>query len=637
MLSANVLFILLAPIWLRLTLAFYLPGMAPTTYQEGDEIQLFVNHLTPGIHEQHNKENHMFSYDYYFHKFHFCQPDEIEKQPQSLGSVVFGDRIYNSPFEIKMLKDTSCNKLCSSKIPKNDAKFINQLISEDFRQNWIVDGLPAGREVIDKSTNTQSLSSNFELGFFDNTNEANKYFKVPLFINHFDIVVEVHDIDASHYRVVGVRVNPLSLERNVEDSCDLTGKPKILSEKKDNYVHYTYSVKFEHWDTPWATRWDKYSHTTNSQIQWVYLVGMSVGVVFLASLMVQILFKTLKKDFSRYEALNLDSDEFDQDSGWKLLHGDVFRAPKNLLFLSSLTGAGIQILVMSGTVILLACFGLLSPQNRGALPTVAIILYALFAFIGAFTSMTVFKFFGGVQWKSNMILTSSLIPGTVFLVIIFLNVFLLCVHSSDALPFSSLCMLVGIWMLLSLPSSVLGSVLARRLPFTDKTVLFSSAPTKTNLLERQIPNQPTYLKTVPSAFVAGIFPFGCISVQLYFIYNTLWFNQTFYMFGFLLVAFLLLLLTTSIISIIFTYYTLCMENWKWGWKSFFIGGLGVSFYIFLHCIFFTKFQLEGFVTIVLYCSYSALLSLLIGLCTGSVGFLSSLIFVKRIYSSVRID
>ncbi|KAL6941365.1 hypothetical protein ACO0RG_002495 [Hanseniaspora osmophila] len=527
MLSANVLSFFLVPIWLRLTLAFYLPGMAPTTYQEGDEVQLFVNHLTPGLREQNNKENHIFSYDYYFHKFHFCEPDKITKQPQSLGSVVFGDRIYNSPFKINMLKDTTCNKLCSSKIPKNDAKFINQLVSEDFRQNWIVDGLPAGREVLDKSTNTHALSSNFELGFFDSTNEANKYFKVPLFINHFDIVVEVYDIDASHYRVVGVRVNPLSLERNVKDSCDLTGKPKILNEKKDNYVDYTYSVKFEHWDTPWATRWDKYSHTSNSQIQWFSLVGMSVAVLFLVTLMEQILFRTLKKDFSRYEALNLDSDEFDQDSGWKLLHGDVFRAPKKLLLLSSLTGAGIQILVMSGTVILLACFGLLSPQNRGALPTFAIVLYALFAFIGAFTSMTVYRFFGGIQWKTNLILTSSLIPGSVFLTIIFLNVFLLCVHSSDALPFSSLCMLVGIWMLLSLPSSVLGSLLARKLSFKDNAFIFSSAPTKTNQIERQIPIQPTYLKTIPSALVAGIFPFGYrnaspgSSFELKFKHNTL--------------------------------------------------------------------------------------------------------------------
>lgn len=32
-----------------------------------------------------------------------------------------------------------------------------------------------------------------------------------------------------------------------------------------------------------------------------------------------------------------------EETGWKLVHGDVFRAPQHPLFLSSLVGCGVQV------------------------------------------------------------------------------------------------------------------------------------------------------------------------------------------------------------------------------------------------------------------------------------------------------
>ena len=36
-----------------------------------------------------------------------------------------------------------------------------------------------------------------------------------------------------------------------------------------------------------------------------------------------------------------------EETGWKLVHGDVFRPPKNKQLLSALLGAGVQIFFMS--------------------------------------------------------------------------------------------------------------------------------------------------------------------------------------------------------------------------------------------------------------------------------------------------
>lgn len=630
--------------------AFYLPGVAPTTYHSKDEIQLLVNHLTPSIYFQHEdeggnmvkgeKEHYLYSYDYYYSKFHFCKPENVVKQPESLGSVIFGDRIYNSPFKLNMLERKECIPLCSQKIPGEDAKFINKLIKNGFMQNWLIDGLPAGRQVHDSKTNTNFYGTGFELGFTEitqghtNLDDEHKNVvhnvEVPYLANHYDINIEYHDRGDDNYRVVGVTVKPASIKRNSPDSCQSDADYLSLSETEDNEVHYTYSVRFTKSETVWATRWDKYLHVYDPTIQWFSLINCSIVVVALSSVVLHMLLRALKNDFSRYNEFNLDN-EFHEDSGWKLSHGDVFRVPPRSLLLSVLVGSGVQLFLMTACSIFFAALGFLSPSSRGSLPTVMFILYALFGFVGSYTSMAVYKFFKGPFWKVNMLLTPVLVPGGILATILLLNLFLICVHSSGAIPAGTLLFIIVLWFILSIPLSFAGSLIAYKRCHLD------DHPTKTNQIARQIPIQPWYLKTIPVSLIAGVFPFASIAVELYFIYTSLWFNKIYYMFGFLLFAFLLLTFTTALVTILTTYHSLCLENWKWQWRSFVIGGCGCAVYVFIHSILFTKFKLGGFATVILYLGYSALISVLCCVVTGSIGFLSSMFFIRKIYSSIKVD
>ncbi|CCD23272.1 transmembrane 9 family protein NDAI_0B02370 [Naumovozyma dairenensis CBS 421] len=663
--------VLLFAFCLSLTRAFYLPGVAPTTYHPDDEIPLLVNHLTPSMYFQHknedgktmksDKERFLYSYDYYYDRFHFCQPEHIEKQPESLGSIIFGDRIYNSPFQINMLQDKTCVSLCKTTIPGKDAKFINKLIKNGFFQNWLIDGLPAARQVYDSRTKTEFYGTGFELGFVDvvqgtttgdnantvakkpTTNEGLeldtrdaknvqmlKNFELPYFANHFDIQVEYHDRGENNYRVVGVIVNPVSIKRSTPGTCETSGAPLMLSEDQDNDVYFTYSVKFIPSETIWATRWDKYLHIYDPAIQWFSLINFSVVVLLLSSVVIHSLLKALKSDFARYNELNLD-DDFQEEAGWKLGHGDVFRIPHRSLLLSVLVGSGVQLFLMIICSIFFAALGFLSPSSRGSLATVMFILYALFGFVGSYTSMGVYKFFGGPYWKVNMLLTPILVPGLIFCGIVALNIFLLFVHSSGVIPAVTLFFMILLWFVFSIPLALAGSLIAH------KKCNWDEHPTKTNQIARQIPFQPWYLKTWPATLIAGIFPFGSIAVELYFIYSSLWFNKIFYMFGFLLFSFFLLTLTTSLVTILITYHSLCLENWMWQWRGFIIGGVGCAIYVFIHSILFTKFKLGGFTTIVLYVGYSTIISLLFCIVTGAIGFLSSMFFIRKIYSSIKVE
>ena len=155
---------------------------------------------------------------------------------------------------------------------------------------------------------------------------------------------------------------------------------------RETTVHFSYSVKFTPSDTVWATRWDKYLHVYDPKIQWYSLINFSIVVIVLSSVVIHSLYRTLRDDLSRYNQLNLD-DDFQEETGWKLVHGDVFRTPTKSLLLSVLVGSGTQLFVMAACTIAFALLGLLSPSSRGSLTTVMFILYALFGSLGSYTCL----------------------------------------------------------------------------------------------------------------------------------------------------------------------------------------------------------------------------------------------------------
>jgi transmembrane 9 superfamily protein 2/4 len=76
-------------LFLHLVQCFYLPGVAPHNYLPGEKVDLNVNSIQSVI-----------SYDYYHERLHLCAPKVKQQQSESIGSVLFGDRIFNSPFEV---------------------------------------------------------------------------------------------------------------------------------------------------------------------------------------------------------------------------------------------------------------------------------------------------------------------------------------------------------------------------------------------------------------------------------------------------------------------------------------------------------------------------------------------------------
>jgi len=343
-----------------------------------------------------------------------------------------------------------------------------------------------------------------------------------------------------------------------------------------------------------------------------------------------IMMRTLHRDFNRYNAAEAQ-DDMEEETGWKLVHGDVFRPPRGAMMLSVLVGTGVQTITMSVVTMLFAVLGFLSPANRGGLMTAALLLFVFMGVPAGYSSAFLHKTLQGKDWKKNMILTSCLLPGTVFAVFFFLNFFLWAEKSTAAVPFSTMLALLVLWFGISVPLVFLGAYFGYR----RKNVEF---PVRINVIPRQVPEQVWYMQPAFSIIVGGVLPFGAVFIELFFILSSIWLHQFYYVFGFLLLVFIILVITCAEISIVMCYFQLCAEDFYWWWRAFLTSGSSAG-YMFAYSVFYfyTKLEITKFVSALLYFGYMAMAATLFFLLTGTIGFYACYWFVFKIFSSIKVD
>lgn len=391
--------------------------------------------------------------------------------------------------------------------------------------------------------------------------------------NHVDISITYHGAEKESWgvgldnkagRIIAVNVVPRSIKhdtRPTAGTCSPTSLPMEIPAKLPNDgkidIYYTYSVYFVRNDNiKWSSRWDYILDSMpHTNIQWFSILNSLVIVLFLTGMVAMILLRTLHKDIARYNQIDCE-DDAQEEFGWKLVHGDVFRAPQHTMLLAVFLGSGVQVLCMSVITLFFACLGFLSPANRGALMTCALVLFVCLGTPAGYVSARLYKSNGGQRWKLNVLLTSLLCPGIVFGLFFVMNIMLWAKGSSAAVPFGTLLALLAMWFLISLPLTFLGALFGfRKRPIEQ--------PVRTNQIPRQVPEQTVYTKPLPGIVMGGILPFGCIFIQLFFLLNSIWSNQTYYMFGFLFLVFIILIITCSETTILLCYFHLCAEDYNW--------------------------------------------------------------------------
>ncbi|XP_057298342.1 transmembrane 9 superfamily member 2-like isoform X2 [Hydractinia symbiolongicarpus] len=646
--------------------SFYFPVAAPVSFckQQLDknnecktDILVYVNKL--------NSVENLIPYEY--SSFDFCANIGSDPSPvENLGQVVFGDRIHPSPYKFEFGLDKECVAVCKKVYKKDDAYSMKQLeflkkgISANYQHHWIIDNMPVTWCYDVADSEHKFCAPEFPIGCYVTKQGqpanacvlSNKYTEADTYyvFNHIDIIIEYtngEDDKWNNSRLLSAEVVPRSIdhkEHNGYVDCTTYETKSLKGDVDANVdIHYTYSVKFVLSQyKKWHSRWDYILKPLNhTRVHWFSIMNYLILLLFLSGMIAMIMLRPLNRDICRYHLLLNSKEETQDEFGWKL----VFRPPKAGMFLSVCVGLGAQIGVVFFVTVVIACFGLLSPANRGALATCVLVLFPCLASVGGYVSGRIYKVVGGENWKSNAILTSFLFQGLIFGIFFILNLILWIKQSSAAIPFSTLLLLLALWLGVSVPLTFIGSYFGCKKPATEVPKIELSekhceqeleVSAATNQKPKIISLRSIFTKPVSCFIIGGVLQFGCVFIELYFIMNSLWNHQIYYTFGFLLLVYIILVIICSETTILLCYFHLCNDDYKWWWRSFFSSGF-TGVYVFIYSIhyFVTRMTITGVASTVLYFGYSFIMALLFSLFTGSVGFLACFYFVHKLLVQYR--
>lgn len=607
------------------------PGVSPEDYMRGEKVWIYTDlvesRLTP------------VPFDVYDLPGYFEEVETrwLKKQRlrRNLGSRLLGHDLKPAPFDLQVDKGMPCTVFGKSYIGSKELQWLRQLVERQYRVHLQLDSLP----VLLKSHDLNFALRGYPIGFKLPDDK-----KIYLY-NHFKFTITYHE-DTSTFqgvRITGFEVHPVSIMHdamgescsgfNVENQSDRSTFVSLEKELGKTPVLFSYDVKWvPNEDIEWSDRWDVYLvGSPDDEIHYYSIVNSLMIVVVMTAAIASIMVRTLRNDIAGYNEI-VDLEEGDDETGWKLVHGDVFRAPNfSPMALSVLVGTGAQIGVAGFLAVVLSVIHVTNAMNKGQMLTSLILLYVFCGSIAGYISSRVYMLAKGQAWKLNTFLTATALPGVFVVMFSILNIFLSIVNAASSVSFLTICVLFLLWICVSAPLVFVGAFVGLRFKGIEVSC-------KTNSIARIIPDSIWSTAPAVTAMVGGVLPFGAVCIELAFIMSALWLHQLYYVMGFLLAVGAVLLATCAQVAIVMCYLQLCAEDYRWWWKSFWNCASG-GIYILLYSIWFltSRLKMVGGLPVVIYMTYMTMISILFGIFCGSVGFLSSLWFTKKIYGSVKLD
>eukprot|EP01062_Namystynia_karyoxenos_P084139 TRINITY_DN983_c0_g1_i5.p1 TRINITY_DN983_c0_g1~~TRINITY_DN983_c0_g1_i5.p1 ORF type:complete len:654 (+),score=225.88 TRINITY_DN983_c0_g1_i5:87-2048(+) len=623
----------------------YFPGMELRDYAQGEAVgPIKVNSLF--------SHDGIVSYDYYSLK-HCSPPKEIlkaEAKDEKLGEIIWGDRIEPSLYYAEMMKDVKCRLVeCSAdqrKVSATDLARFDKRINNGYRGAFVLDNLPIisnGSWIMNGQCPSGEQIYDYALRGYALGVPKRCIGKKTYINNHLALHIHANEHEPGRFIIVGFNVIPYSVlhpdVQSCSDSFRITDNhpPVTTDPAETKEIIWSYSVQWHRSAYTWNNRWDAYLSlafaNSNARVHWLSIINSLLIILCLSAIVAMILLRTLHMDFNRYNNPE-DADEAQEEVGWKLVHADVFRTPKAAPALAIFVGTGVQLIGMFGLSMFFAMLGFLSPANRGGLITATMLLFVLMSLANGFTTGIILRMFQQRKWKT-VFLAGLAYPGVMFGLWLAAE-FTIWIsrgrtQGANTAPLLSVLSIMGLWFGISLPLVVLGASFGFRGPEIEH-------PCKVQKLARQIPPQRWYLQTAFLTLGPGIIPFGAAFIELRFILSSIWQGMVYYVFGFLGLTFVTVTVTIVEVTIVLIYFLLVFEDYRWWWTSVIIpGGMSVHFFLYGIFYFFNQLRVRTWIGTYIYFQTMALISLSLYVVVGTIGFIAAFVFVRKIYSSIKVE
>lgn len=161
--------------------AFYVPGVAPVEFKRGQKIDVKAVKMT-STHTQ-------LPYEYY--SLQFCLPKNgtLVYKSENLGEVLRGDRIVNTPYEVRMAENVDCKLLCNTKDQpmtwtNEQSRMVVERIRHEYFVHLLVDNLPVATRLV----NADTMELQFEHGYRLGQDDGDSVF----INNHLKLILSYH-------------------------------------------------------------------------------------------------------------------------------------------------------------------------------------------------------------------------------------------------------------------------------------------------------------------------------------------------------------------------------------------------------------------------------------------------------------
>nr|CCC89987.1 putative endosomal integral membrane protein [Trypanosoma congolense IL3000] len=597
----------------------------PMGYSEGDDVPIVVNSLTS------NKT--VVPYEYYAMKT--CMPDEKrireETGEENLGEVLLGNRIMPSLYYVSVLQNVTCQPLCIVTQTERDKKVLDNLITDNYRGNMFLAGLPLVERM--KKGPTSKMHIGYQLGNVELKRAAGETITRRLINNHLHFTVSYATLPNRGYMITGFYAKPHSL--NSPTGCPPDGAtveewPEPATTRL-THVAYSYSVSWEpdNSGAVFVTRWDVYSRLGSTERKKAHLVALLNSMILLSLLgviVMGLLLRIVRRDLVGSGEHIVGGADIEEPR-WKLVRGDVFRTPSNALILTGLVSTGCQMMSMFVLTLLFSVVGVTQLWHTGSLLTNFILFFCCSSCVSGFVAGRMLVSFHMKSWK-NGLTAVTMVPLAMLGTYLIGNTINWSKQASTAVSLRVLFIIIFLWIAVPVPLSFCGLSAGFRAGAFE-------LPTKLSSIPRAIPSQ-SIRKRWLLILMGGAVSFCAAFMEIVCVLGSFWKGQPFLYMGYLFGVTLIIAAVCAEVAVVVTFAMLCEEDYQWWWGSFCTSGsCGVYYFCYSLAYLFGSLEIRQPLSVLLFLVYTFEISLVIMVILGTMGFIASAAFVRVTYSAIK--
>ncbi|KAK8808388.1 hypothetical protein WA158_008289 [Blastocystis sp. Blastoise] len=530
---------------------------------------------------------------HFFYDLPFCKPSVVIPNQSNIGDLIINSERYNTFYIFKTQMDI--NKpifVCTKTFTDEDLDQFEYFMENNYKVTWMIDSLPAAILLRKPSNITiPTYTTAHKIGYINHEKQFCIY-------NHLSFMVDLKEDTKNHYTIVGFQVLPKSIPYiKKDDDFIITTKKTCASVYVDESVSFSYDVHFRTSVSQDITIWNNIIYKTrHPTIHWFTLTNNLFMILFVTILLANLLIYIFTNHKAGYNLLNVTEIEQDTiNNTWKLIFSDVFRPPTYFHVLCVLTATGIQLALSLGCTLLIPSIPYISQYISVTLPSDLIhwftIFYLFFSFLNGYITFYILH-----HYEHPSSLTLGYISVIPFSVLYFVSVTILHL----------------IWI------------------FADFQEIRSICI--------DIPQQSIWTSTTVHGIIVGLVTYLAIYYDLFTITDNILHKQTLLYAQYSSYSYFMSLCISTGLSLLLLFSKLSCENYEWWWSSYIVpSSIGIVNFVISMIYFTAKYHIKTLSALLILTVEIGLISIILSIIYGGIGFFFCFQFVKTIYGTLRID